>query len=334
MENTGGAPTQAATQEPTGQESQPDFANMTGEQAKAWVEAQKKGEKSPPNKIEKKLGGNSDPYLADKPKQDTQEAVKEAVAEAKRRLKIDDEEIDEEEVIKIYKERRQHQQVANKTLHEGKAARQQAEEFVKMLKDPQKFWDVAKKLGHDPRNLSEKLLVGHIEEEMMDPRERKLKEVEAKLRHLEDLDRQEKEAVEKKRLDGLRSRFADDYTRQFTEALKTTNIPATKGTVAEMAKYIARSAAMGFQMTAAEAAQLVREDILEAQKRLIGDSDGETLIKLLGEDVANKIRKYDTGRLRDPNPPRVAPEDQGKPREKRIPNKRMTPREWREFNRR
>ena len=54
-----------------------------------------------------------------------------AAAEAKRKLKIKyedrEEEVDEEEVLKVYKSRKSHQQAANKELQEGKAARKQTD---------------------------------------------------------------------------------------------------------------------------------------------------------------------------------------------------------------
>src|SRR5690242_14369187 len=70
----------------------------------------------------------------------TQAAVKEAAAEAKRRLKIDDQEVDEDEVIKVYKDRKGHQRVANKELQEGLKAKKQAEEFISMMKDKGKLF--------------------------------------------------------------------------------------------------------------------------------------------------------------------------------------------------
>lgn len=338
METTGGAPISQGTVpvETSGAEVMPE--NMTGEQAKAWVEAQKAKAKGP----------KKDPYLADNGKkvnyrggqdgssepQDSSSAVKEAVAEAKRRLKIDDEEVDEDEVIKIYKQRRQHQQVASKTLNEGKAALQQAKEFVELLRTNPKAILENPKLGIDARKLAEEILVSHLSEEMLTPEQ---KEQRKRDKELEDYrtEKQKREQFEKEKLERtLRDKYAADYTQQFTKALSEINLPPTKHTVAAMARYIGDAAKINFEMTALEAARLVKEDLLEAQRRIIGETDGETLIKLLGEDVANKIRKWDTGRLRDPNPPRVSAEDQGKPREKRMPHKRMSAKEWREYNRR
>ena len=94
--------------------------------------------------------------------QSSADAVKAAAQEAKRRLKIDDQEVDEDEVIKIYKDRKGHQQAANKILQEGKAARKQAEEFISMMKDKGSLMDAIKKLGHDPRRLAEEYLAESV----------------------------------------------------------------------------------------------------------------------------------------------------------------------------
>ncbi len=325
---TNTAPTQAVPAAPAAPAPvAPDLSKMTGAEAKAWVEAQKTKEpgKAPPK---------ADPYRTDSKPAATTDIVKEAAIEAKRKLKIDNDEIDEDEVIKIYKERKGHQKAANEKLQEGLRARQQAEEFVQMMRDPDKAFEVLGKMGHDARALAEKYLVAKLEDEMLDPRDRELKDAKMKLKAIEDMEKQQKTQVEQERISVLKEKFAQDYTTQFTEALKQTSIPATKGTVAEMAKYIARSAEIGFKMTALEAAQLVKEDMVQAQQRLIGDTDGEMLIKLLGEDVANKIRKWDTSRLRTTETPAAPQINTTERKDRRPPNKRMSPKEWREYNRR
>lgn len=265
----------------------------------------------------------------------TGDVLKDAAKEAARRLKVkvdgQELEVDESELVKGYSKYKS----ADKKFQEAAKMRKQAEEFISMMKDPQKFFDAAEKLGHTPRELAEKYLAAQLEEEMLDPREKELRDTKRKLQEYEALQKKEQEEVERRRNDELKAKYAKDYTEQFTSALTETGIPATKHTVAEMAKYISRAAQMKFQMTALEAAQLVKEDIMEAHKRLIGDTDGETLIKLLGPEVANKVRKYDTSKIKDPNQLLKTPENQGeiKPRERGVPKKRMTPQQWRDYNR-
>lgn len=247
----------------------------------------------------------------------------------KRKLKIDDQEIDEDEIIQIYKQRKEHQRAASRELNEGKAAKKQAEEFVKMMKDKGKLFEAIQKLGHDPRRLAEEYLASQLEDEVMDPRDKELRDARAKLKHIEDMERQQREAAERRHLDEMKAKYSREFEAQFVDALKTTGLPPTKPMVAEMAKYIARSAKIGFKMTPQEAAQLVREDLQQVTSRLIGDSDGETLIKLLGEDVANKVRKWDTGRIKSPNQfLKTPPGQEPKERQERAKQGRYTPKEW------
>lgn len=318
-----------AATESQASESQVDLMSMTGEQAKAYVAAQKAKEQTAKGNPVKDAA-----QQAQGKRLSSTDPIKQAVEEAKRKLKVDNQEIDEDEVISTYKARKEHQRAANAELQRGLAARKQAEEFVSMMRDPQKFYETAKKLGHDPRQLAEEYLASQLEDELMDPRDKELKNAKAKLKQIEDLERQQKDAVERQRNEVLKAKFAKDYSDQFVAALQDSGLPPTKPMVAEMAKYISRSAELGFKMTAQEASQLVKEDVAEAHRRLIGDSDGETLLKLLGDEVANKIRKYDTSKLKNPEAALRTPLDQPEPRKRnKDDGKRMSPREWREFNR-
>ncbi len=256
----------------------------------------------------------------------------------KRKLKDDqgqEIEVDEDELEKTYISRKSHQREANKILQEGKAARKQAEEFISMMKNPEKFYETARKLGHDPRKLAEEYLARQLEDEMMDPRDRELRDVKKKLQAKEEMEKMAEERKKQAFHEEMKTKYAKDYSDQFVKALESSGLPPTKPMVAEMAKYIQQAAKLQFKMTADEAAKLVKEDIEVRMRRLIGDSDGETLIKLLGEDTANKVRKWDTSRIKDPNQFIKTPAEQAErhTRQRVAPGKRMSPTEWRKFNR-
>lgn len=330
------APTQGQPAQPT-----VDMSNVSGAEAVALAKEAKETGKTIEEVYAAKQGKQPAQRAADgkfqsaQPKeQSTQEALKEAAAEAKRKLKIDNEEVDEDEVIKIYKSRKSHQQAANKELQEGKAARKQAEEFLQMMRDPERFWEVAEKLGHkNTRELAEKLLVKQIEDEMMDPRDKELRDAKARLKAIEDMERKQKEQIEQARLEEMKQKYVKDYETQFIDALKTTDLPPTKPMIAEMAKYISRSAKIGFKMTPKEAAQLVKEDVQRAQMNLVGNADGETLLKLFGDDVAKKILQARGAKVKQTG--FSTPVEQGERREieRSGGDKRMSHKEWREFNR-
>lgn len=319
--------TEAAPTTPSAETGAADLSNMTGAEAKAYIEAQKG---KSPDKADKPIAGA--PPTKDKVTADTMsEAAQEAIRKYKVKIAGEEREVDEKELLRGYS----HQQAANKILQEGKAAKKQAEEFIMMMKDPQKFYEVAQQLGHEPRTLAEKYLAAQLEDELLDPRDRKIKEYERKLAETEARERAEQETKENQVREALKAKYAKDYSDQFVGALQESGLPPTKPMVAEMAKYIARSAKMGFEMTAQEAARLVKEDVQNLHQRLVGEADGDSLIQLLGESVANKIRKYDMGKVKSPEAFLKTPHEQNPKRERkeRNPSKRMTPQEWRKFNR-
>ncbi len=268
------------------------------------------------------------------PPDNSKSTIASAAAEAKRKLKIDDQEIDEDEVIKTYRERKGHQRAANKEMQEGLKAKKQAEEFISMMKDKGKLFDAIKKLGHDPRQLSEEYLASLLQDEMMDPKEKELKDYRTKLKTYEEKEKQQKAEADKTRNEEMKAKYAKEYSEQFIEALKTTNLPATKEMVASMAKYIARAAQLKFPMTAIEAAKLVQQDEDMRIEHRLKNATPEQIIQILKEENIQKVRAYDTSRLKDPNSGLKTPEKQTEVTRKRdTGGKRMTTAEWREFNR-
>lgn len=277
-------------------------------------------------------GGQANPQAAEG------NAVKDAAKEAirKHKLKVDGQEmeVDEEELKRGYA----HQKAANKRLQEGMKAKKMAEDFMSAMKNPETLLDTLFKLGHDKtqvRKLAESFLAGELEEDMLDPREKELRSLKAELEKEKAEKKRQQDERENKIKEEMKKKFSEDYSRQFVDALKESGIPPTKAMVSEMAKYIARSAKIGFEMTAKEAAKLVKEDIEMAHRNLYGEADAETLIKLIGEQGLQKVRTYDTSRLRDPNTHLSTPKEQGELKRERSSGKRnpMTPAEWRAFNR-
>lgn len=334
------------TDAPTQTQSAPEPVNMdhlSGAEASALVERAKVSGKSVEDQFrdEQKSGksaetrGPDGKFLAKQaPKEEsTQESLKEAAAEAKRRMKIGEEEVDEDEVIRIYKERKGHQRAANEELQKGKAYRRQAEQLINMMKDPEAAFEILSKLGHDARALAEKHLVRQLEEENMDPRERELRDTKKKIQHYEDLEQKKIQAAEAARHQELTKKYTEEYNSTFPKAAQEHGLPATKETIGRMAAYIHKAAKFSsFKMTPSEAAQLVRQDIEKAQQTVFANADGQALLKLLGDEGAKKLLMargqqvkqtgYSTP-TEQPNRREIASSKSG----------RMTQQEWRRYNR-
>jgi len=211
-----------------------------------------------------------------------------------------------------------------------------------MLKDPKQFYEVAKKMGHDPYQLAETYMGQELQKKLMTPEQRELEEYKAKVKKIEDMERQQLERQEQQRKAILTQHYLKEYNEQFPKALQEAGLPANKHTVAQMAKYISRAASMknkdgspgGYKLSPKETALMVLEDYRELHGSILKDADGDVLMAILGEDTANKIRKWDTGRLSNPEAKLHTPTQpsEHKPRE-RGQRKPLSHKEWRELNR-
>ena len=214
----------------------------------------------------------------------------------KYKVKIDGDEleVDESELLAGYQTRK----AADKKFQEAAMARKQAEEFIGLLKtDPVKVL-THPGLGLDFRQLAEQFIVQQLEEEMLDPRDRELKKYKAMVEEQQAEQKRQLERQQAEQAEQLKLKYTEDYSNQIVEALQSSGLPKTERTVKAMAKYLHMGLQHGVDLKAAEVVEFVKQDYINDQKELFGALDGDTLLNILGEDVANKIRKSDVKRLK------------------------------------
>jgi len=217
-----------------------------------------------------------------------------------------DQEVDEAELLSGYQTRK----ASDEKFREAAMSRKQAEEFIGLLRtNPMKVLNDPN-LGLNFRELAEKFLVEQMEEEMLDPRDRELRDAKRQLAEIEDAKRQAKKSEEDQANEELKAKFTNDYTNQIVEALASSGLPKTEHTVKRMAYYMHQGVQRGYDLTASDVASLVKEDYIQEQKSLYGSLDGDMLIQLLGADVANKIRKHDVTKFKS-SKQTVTPAKQG-----------------------
>jgi len=240
-------------------------------------------------------------------------------------------EVDKAELIKGWS----HQKAANEKMQNGLKIQRQAEEFISMLRDKSKLFGVLKDLGHDTRALAEEYLGEQLQEDMLDPRDKELKQYKKRIAEVEAQEKERSEQQRSEKNNELKKKYAEDYHKTFVEAIESEKLPVAKATIQDMARVIHRASELGYKMEAKDAAKIVKEDMMNRHRSIIGESDGEALMKILGEDVANKIRKWDTSRIKDPNQNATTPVNQSlkDPKKREDRHKQMTHTEWRDFNR-
>lgn len=231
----------------------------------------------------------------------------------KYKVKIDgqESEVEENELIAGYQTRK----ASAKHMEEAAALRKQSEQFIAMLKkDPLKILSHPA-LGHDLRKLAEEYLGGVLEDELLDPTAKELKQLKQKMSEAEEKTKAEKEEAEAQINAELKGRFTEHYNTSILKVLETSGLPKTSDTVKRMAYYLHQGLLHKMDLKPEDVVDLVKEDYLTTIKELFGAADAEKLTELLGDDVIKKVRKADIEKMKkNPMNEVRTPEKQGAPR--------------------
>src|SRR5690606_345506 len=102
-----------------------------------------------------------------------------------------------------------------------------------------------------------------------------------------------------KQVEIAKQRYIGDYNKDIIEALETSGLPKTKATVRKMLGYLHSGVTNGFKdIKAKDVVGKVKAEYISDIKDLFSELEGESLLKILGSDIADKIRKYDVNQYK------------------------------------
>lgn len=249
----------------------------------------------------------------------------------KYKLKVDGEEFEEE--IDLNDEsaittKLQLAAAAKKRMTEAVDQKRKAYEIIKAFEDNPET--MLQRLGPKGREIAEKFLLEQIKGEMLSPEEKEMLELrEFKKKHTEELEK-------KKQLEEMTARekqeyqIAQDFQTTIIGALQKTGLPKSPELVKRTAYILKKNLELGLDLTADQLAAEVKMETLGYLKSIVGDADGESLLNLLGTDMAKKIRMYDVQKLKEKQGEifqRQNTKSVSKPREETRP---MSVDEWKE----
>ena len=254
------------------------------------------------------------------------------------KLKLDGADIDlsEDEVIQLA----QQSGAAQKRFMEASAVRKQNEELVAFLKaNP---IEAMRRLGLDPRKISEEHLVAELKKEAESPEAKQIREANEKIRGYEAKEKAQQEArakweaeqkdiKEKADAEQKKNDIIKRYDEVFTAALAESGCQKNAYTVRRMAELQRINLKNKLDLSPASLAKMVKEDVEGEVKHHVGDRTGEQLMEFLGPELIKRITRAQIAKLKGnpvvaggtPPPSNVAEADD--------PNK---PKTWREFSRR
>lgn len=270
--------------------------------------------------------------VSNQPQDTTQVATPKPPNIKKYKVKVDGQDVeeslnlDDEEAIKRHI---QMSKAAMKRMNEAAMTKKQAENFIRRLQQDPVSVLTDPNLGVNFREVAEKYLLSQIQDEMLSPEQKRVQQAEKIIREREQEQKKLQEQREAQEMAQLQSHYANEHDRKISEALSSSGLPKTPRTVKRMAELMFQNLNMGLNLQPSQLVQIVKEDYYAEMRELFGASEGDMLLNILGDDVANKIRKHDLAKLRA-GQPSFAQRSQSAPAPKEE-TKRMSKEEWKEY---
>lgn len=204
------------------------------------------------------------------------------------KVKVDNEEIevDEEELKRGYT----HARAAAKRMEEASRTRKEAEEVLKILKENPKY--VMEKLGLNPRQFAEMVINEELQEAMLDPKDKELREYKRQLERYQAQEREAREAYEREQKELEMQRYTQEIQTQIVDVLETSGLPKTERTIGRIAYYMQAALQAGFEnVTPKDVIDHVKKDYQFDLKQMLGGLTEEQLEAYLDQDLVRKIAK-------------------------------------------
>lgn len=264
---------------------------------------------------------------SEEPEQSEEEKKEEAAVKAAfKKLKVRGREIDVDE--SKYHEYAQKGAAAQETWQEAAQMKREAENFINRLKSNPKEILTDPNLGIDFKKLAADYLWEQIQEEEMSPEEKDRRREKAELEEYRQMKAaQQRQQVEERRKQ-VEAHYSQDYDKSITKALSTAGLPKNNGTVKRMTEYMLVDIKKGVYHDPSHYVDVVRQDYMDDIRDLFSETDGDTLLKFLGEDKAKKIRQSDLKRLKTTTPAEGHTFVPGKGMVSQKTNRKMSGLDW------
>ena len=221
-----------------------------------------------------------------------QEAQPSEPKKYKFRYKSDNQEIEEELDEAEISKRLSLSKAATKRMSEAARVRQEAEQLIREFNEnPQ---SMLKRLDKSKsRTIAEQHLLEMLNEEMMTPEEKYRRDLESQIQSYKQKEEETRKSQEQKIMEQQYTVELQRFDKMISDALSSAKVPKTPGSVKGMAKLMQKNIELGLDMTPQELVAEYESEVTSSLKELISQADPETLLKLFGEEISNKIRRYD-----------------------------------------
>lgn len=176
-----------------------------------------------------------------------------------------------------------------------------------LLKDPAAYLRQQGWTQEQLYALAEKQVLQQIEEDKLSPEQKRIRELESKLKEQEDA----KEAARKAEEEAAVAQQEQEYTQRLVGDLKAEFQKAGLALddslhLAGVVKFLQNASAAGEDVSVGEAVEFARYEAQERTGQFLNTLNGDQLLNYLGPQILDKIRKADIARIKNqPQEPSV-----------------------------
>lgn len=246
----------------------------------------------------------------------------ETVAQAQARMfKVivdgQEQEIDEDTLKKGYS----HNAAASKRMQEAAMMRKEAEEVLRFFKSNPR--EAFQRLGMDAREFAQQLVNEDLEEALMDPKDKELRDYKKKVDAFEAQRREAQERYEKEQMEAEIARHSNQIQTDIISTLETAGLPKTERTVGRIIYYMQSALQAGYNVSPKDVIEHVKNDYIHDFKSMLGGLSEQQIELFLGQDLVRKVAKSTVKQqVKETIVPKEVNQNRVKPVEKKIQSPR------------
>lgn len=230
-------------------------------------------------------------------------------------------EVDDDELKRGYS----HNKAAEKKMQEAAMSKKEAAEVMRMLREQPK--EAMRRLGLNPRQFAEMVINEELQEAMLSPKDRELRDYKAQVARYQADEQRAMQEYKQQQQEAETARLTEQIQTQMIDALQSSGIPQTSYTVMRIIHYMEAADKAGFHdITPQDVIEHVKKDYYSDFKAYLGAVPEDAIEALLGSDVVGRIAKSTVakGMPNSTVPKTVNAGIQRKPAEKKV----LSPREY------
>lgn len=255
-----------------------------------------------------------------------QAEIKKEIARIKKlKLKVDGKDYDEDLPFDLPDDPKA-KEYMTRQLQLAKMGQNRAQQYSALEKDVVGFLNELKAnpkkaLSNPNFNLDLKKLAAEIIEEEISnsqksPEQIKAEKLEQELQRLKEERETEKQTAQQREFERLQEQAYQQYDTAMSSALDKSDLPKSPYVIKKMADYMLSGLEKGLDITPEDVLPLVRNEVLEDMRSMIGAMPDEAIEEFIGKDIFNRVRKKNLakakGTVQPPTPVKSSIKDVSK----------------------